>query len=132
VGTAGPRVSLVKRLVPLVLDLVCVIAFAIGGKSAHESSAGAWVVARIAWPYVVALALGWIGAMWNGMRGLRIWPGGVLILAVTYVLGMALRRVSGHGEHHGLAPGFLIVAAIFLALTMLGWRAVYAAWQRFS
>jgi len=39
---------------------------------------------------------------------------------VTYVLGMALRAASGRG----LAVGFLIVAAIFLAATMLGWRGV--------
>jgi hypothetical protein len=33
---------------------------------------------------------------------------------------MLLRAVSGRG----LAPAFLIVAGLFLALTMLGWRAV--------
>jgi len=118
-----------KRLIPLLLDLVCVVAFAFGGKSNHEASDSNWIVLVIVWPFAVALALGWIGAMWNGMRGLRIWPGGVLIWAVTYVVGMLLRRASGHGAHHGIEIGFLIVAAIFLALTMLGWRAVYALWD---
>ncbi len=33
---------------------------------------------------------------------------------------MLLRAISGRG----LAPAFLIVAGLFLALTMLGWRAV--------
>jgi hypothetical protein len=44
----------------------------------------------------------------------------VVILAVTYVLGMILRAISGRG----LAVEFLVVAAAFLALTMLGWRGV--------
>ena len=43
-----------------------------------------------------------------------------MVLAVTYVLGMALRAASGRG----LAPAFLVVAGAVLALTMLGWRAV--------
>jgi hypothetical protein len=33
---------------------------------------------------------------------------------------MLLRGLSGRG----LAPGFLVVAAVFLAVTMLGWRVV--------
>lgn len=113
---------LTRYLAPLA-DLICLIAFAFGGKSSHEASDSTWVVLAIVWPFVVAAAVGWAGAMWNGMRGLRVWPGGVLILVVTYVLGMALRDVSGRG----LAPGFLIVAAVFLTVTMLGWRAAYAA-----
>jgi hypothetical protein len=113
-----------RRLIPIVLDLVCVLAFAFGGKSSHEASDSNTIVLKIVWPFAVAVIVGWLGAMWNGMRGLRVWPGGVTILAVTYVLGMALREVSGRG----LAGGFLIVAVIFLTVTMLGWRAVYAGW----
>jgi hypothetical protein len=115
-----------RRLLPIVLDLVCVLAFAFGGKSSHEASDANTVVLKIVWPFAVAVIVGWLGAMWNGMRGLRVWPGGVTILAVTYVLGMALRLVSGRG----IALGFLIVAVLFLAVTMLGWRLVYAGWLR--
>ncbi len=120
--------SLLRGLVPIVLDLICVVAFSFGGKSAHESGDSNTVVLAIVWPFAVALVVGWAGAIWNGMRGLRVWPGGVTILVVTYVLGMLLRIVSGRG----IALGFLIVAACFLALTMLGWRLVYAGWQRLS
>lgn len=114
---------MLTRYLPPLADLVCLIAFAAIGKSTHESGDSSWVVLAIVWPFVVGAFVGWVGAMWNGMRGLRVWPGGVLILVVTYILGMALRDISGRG----LATGFLIVAAIFLALTMLGWRALYAA-----
>lgn len=112
---------LTRYLAPLA-DLVCLVAFAVIGRQTHESSSSGWVVLAILWPFLVAATVGWIGAMWNGMRGLRVWPGGVLILVVTYLLGMALRDVSGRG----LAGGFLAVAAIFLTVTMLGWRAAYA------
>jgi len=115
-----------KRLLAPLADLVCLLVFAFAGKSSHEASDSNWVVLAIVWPFVVAAAVGWAGAMWNGLRGLRVWPGGVLILVVTYVLGMALRDISGRG----LAGGFLIVAAVFLTITMLGWRAVYAALER--
>jgi hypothetical protein len=50
----------------------------------------------------------------------RIWPEGAVVVVVTYVLGMGLRVLSGRG----IAPAFLVVAAVFLTLTMLGWRAV--------
>lgn len=105
---------------PLVADLACVLALAAGGKRAHEPGDSDWVVLAILWPYAVAagLAHGWLAA--RGRPTGRAWPEGVVVLAVTYGLGMLLRAISGRG----LAPGFLVVAGVFLALTMLGWRAV--------
>ncbi len=41
-----------------------------------------------------------------------------MVLATTYAVGMVLRAATGRGT----AVAFLIVAAGFLALTMLGWR----------
>ncbi|WP_405030426.1 DUF3054 domain-containing protein [Nocardioides bizhenqiangii] len=55
-----------------------------------------------------------------GRRTGRVWPEGAFILAATYVVGMFLRALAGRS----LAPGFLVVAAVFLTLTMLGWRGV--------
>ena len=43
-----------------------------------------------------------------------------MVLAVTYLLGMTLRAISGRG----LALGFLVVAVLFLTSTMLGWRCI--------
>lgn len=96
------------------------LALAAGGKRSHEPGDSDWVVLAILWPYAVAagLAHGWLAA--RGRPTGRPWPEGVVVLAVTYGLGMLLRAISGRG----LAPGFLVVAGVFLALTMLGWRAV--------
>jgi len=103
-----------------VADLVCVLALAVGGKSSHEANDSDWVVLAIVWPYALAAGLAHVWLTSRGRRAGRAWPEGGIVLGVTYVLGMILRAISGRG----LAPGFLVVAGIFLALTMLGWRGV--------
>lgn len=103
---------------PLVADLVCLLAFAIGGKGSHEAGDSDWVVLVIVWPYAVAAGVAHAGLVARGRPTRRAWPEGVVVLAVTYALGMLLRAVSGRG----LAPGFLVVAGLYLAVTMLGWR----------
>ena len=99
---------------------MCVLVFATAGKSTHESSTSEWVVLAIVWPFALSVVLVHAGLLLPRRPTARTWPEGVLVLAVTYVLGMVLRLVSGRG----IAGGFLVVALVFLALTMLGWRAV--------
>lgn len=107
----------------LVADLVCVVAFAAGGKSAHDESSTWWVIATIAWPFALACLIGWVVVARRGWDPRQWRPAGVAVLASTYVLGMVLRLVSGRG----IAVGFLIVSIVFLAVTMLGWR-LLAGW----
>jgi FtsH-binding integral membrane protein len=104
----------------VVADLVCVLVFAIAGKTSHEASTSDWVVLAIVWPYALSVVLAHAGLLLRGRPTRRIWPEGVVVLSVTYVLGMVLRVVSGRG----IAGGFLVVAVVFLALTMLGWRTI--------
>jgi FtsH-binding integral membrane protein len=110
---------------PLVVDLVCVVAFAAGGKSAHDESSTWWVIARIAWPYAVACLLAWLVVWRRRWEPRQVVPAGVTVWGTTYVLGMVLRLVSGRG----IAVGFLVVAAVFLTVTMLGWRVAVTAWR---
>lgn len=109
-----------RRVWPLAADLVCVLALAVGGKGSHDASESDWVVLVIVWPYAMAAGLAHAWLVARGRRTRLVWPEGAIVLAATYVLGMLLRAVSGRG----LAPGFLVVAAVFLAVTMLGWRGV--------
>ena len=104
----------------MVADLVCVLVFAMAGKSSHEANQSEWVVLAIVWPYALSVVLAHAGLLMGGRETRRVWPEGAVVLAVTYVLGMLLRAASGRG----IAVGFLVVAVLFLALTMLGWRAV--------
>ena len=48
---------------------------------------------------------------------------GVVLWASTLIVGMVVRYFTGQG----VAVIFVIVAACFLALTLIGWRAVAAA-----
>lgn len=102
------------------------LALALGGKNTHEANDSEWIVLVIAWPFAVAAALAHAGLLSRNRPTARVWPDGAIVLAVTYVLGMVLRAVSGRG----MAVGFLVVAAIFLTVTMLGWRGLAALRSR--
>lgn len=117
-----------RPLWPLVADLLCVLALAVGGKSSHDAGDSGWVVLVIAWPFAAAAVLAHAGLAWRGRSPSRLWPEGALAVAVTYVLGMLLRAASGRG----LDPAFLIVAGLFLTVTMLGWRGVLLVVRRRS
>ena len=106
--------------VPLALaaDLVCVLAFVVIGRVDHESGtalAGIW---GTAWPFLAGAVLGWaVTLAWRSPS--RVWPVGVFVWAVTVAGGMALRVFTGEG-----APlSFVVVTSLFLAATMIGWRA---------
>jgi hypothetical protein len=117
-STTGARRSV--WLWPVAADLLCVLALAFGGRNTHEAGESAWVVLVIAWPFALAAVLAHLVLASRERAAHRIWPEGAAVLVVTYGLGMLVRALSGRG----LAPGFLVVAAIFLTATMLGWRVV--------
>ncbi|PWN01064.1 DUF3054 domain-containing protein [Nocardioides silvaticus] len=105
---------------PVLADLLCVLALAVGGRRAHEPGEAVSVLLTIGWPFAVAAVLAHALLLLAGRPTGRLWPEGGAVLLATYVVGMALRGLSGRG----LAPAFLLVALGFLALTMLGWRGV--------
>jgi FtsH-binding integral membrane protein len=107
-----------RWLPPVVAYLACVLVFALAGKTSHEASDSDWVVLAIVWPFALAVVLVHAGLVLRERPTRRLWPEGAVVLAVTYLVGMLLRVASGRG----IAVAFLIVAVLFLALTMLGWR----------
>jgi FtsH-binding integral membrane protein len=118
--TRKPPPAIAYWLPPVVADLVCVLVFAAAGKTSHEASDSSWLVASIAWPFALAVVLVHVGLVLRGRPTKRLWPEGGVVLVVTYVLGMALRAISGRG----VAVGFLVVAFLFLGSTLVGWRAI--------
>lgn len=104
------------------LDAALVIVFAIIGRASHERDLSVAGVAVTAWPFVVALAAGWlVTRAWRAPHrpvrtGLGVW-------AVTVVGGMLLRAVSGQG----IAVAFVVVATLTLGLLLIGWRVI--AWR---
>jgi hypothetical protein len=104
-----------------VLDALFVVAFAIAGRSSHAEGldvAGVW---GTAWPFLVGAAIGWaVSFAWR--RPLAVWPTGVAAWAGALLVGMLLRALTGEG----IATPFIVVAAITLAVFLVGWRALAA------
>lgn len=115
-GTGSSRTGV--ALAGLV-DLVLVVGFAAVGRASHETAAFGIGLAQTAWPFVVALAVGWlITVAWR--NPLALWPTGIGVWVLTVVGGMLLRALSGQGT----ALPFIIVATLTLALLLLGWRLI--------
>lgn len=100
-----------------VADLVLIILFALSGRSSHDESLSVIGVLTTAWPFLAALALGWVVTR-NWRSPLSLWPQGVGIWLITVAGGMALRLVSGSTAE---IP-FVIVATLVLGVFLLGQR----------
>lgn len=115
------RPSTSPRIVALaaLIDLVLVVTFAAIGRASHEESAFGVGLVSTAWPFVVALAVGWLVTL-AFRRPLALWPTGVLVWIITVAGGLGLRVASGDTA----AVPFIIVVTLTLAVFLLGWRAV--------
>jgi len=120
--TPGPAVR------AAVVDVACVVAFAAAGRSSHAEDGGVVGVLGTALPFLLAAAAGWVLA--RRQHPVRPWPAGVVVWAVTWVGGIVLRALGGDG----IAPPFVAVAGVVLAVLLIGWRAVATAvslaWRR--
>jgi uncharacterized membrane protein YbjE (DUF340 family) len=105
--------------VAIALDIAVVVLFVAIGRRNHDEGSGVGEVIRIATPFLVGLAAGWIVA--------RAWrrpfdvAAGVAIWIVMIVLGMVLRNTL---FDRGTAFSFIVVASVFTGVLLLGWRLV--------
>lgn len=102
-------------------DIVLVVLFALSGRSSHQESLTAGGVFETAWPFLAALAVGWLVCR-TWQQPLRLLPQGVCLWLITVAGGMALRIASGNTAE---LP-FVIVATIVLAVFLLGHRFIAA------
>jgi len=102
------------------IDACCVLLFVVIGRASHAKGETVGGIASTAWPFLTALAVGWVVSRgWR--KPLALVPTGVTAWLVTVMLGMAARAVSGQP-----APAaFIIVALAFLGLFLLGWRILW-------
>jgi hypothetical protein len=107
------------------LDLVIVLVFVAIGRTAHAHGLTIAGLASTAWPFLAALAIGWLTLAVGRHDGTTI-SSGVVVWSSTVALGMVFRVVAGQG----IAVAFVFVALGFLGLTMLGWRAVVPCLRR--
>lgn len=111
-------------LLALLVDAALVVVFAAIGRATHDGDvlgpAGSGL-ASTAWPFLGGLLLGWaVSIAWR--RPLAPLRTGLPVWAVTLVVGMGLRALSGQG----IAVAFIVVAGITLLLFLVGWRAIAA------
>ncbi|MPV37502.1 DUF3054 domain-containing protein [Georgenia subflava] len=99
------------------LDLACVLVFTVVGMLTHGTPPSGFF--ETVWPFVLGLGIAWA---LPGVRSLPliIWPSGVLVWAVTTVVGLVLRGITGGG----VSGAFPFVTAGVLALLLIGWRVV--------
>lgn len=102
--------------------MLAVLVFVAIGRASHDEATSVAGFANTAWPFLVGLAIGWaVVRAWR--EPAAIVPMGLAVWVVTVAGGMVLRALSGQGT----AVAFVIVATLFLAMELLGWRAV-ARW----
>jgi hypothetical protein len=105
--------------VAAVVDAVLVLLFVLLGRTSHEEGNFLSGTLAVAGPFLIALAAGWVIARaWKQPVSLRT---GVILWVVTVAGGMVLRRTL---FDRGTALAFIIVASLFLALFLVGWRAI--------
>lgn len=100
------------------LDVLAVAVFTLIGRRTHSEPldpAGWW---QTAWPFLAGLLIGWaVVAMTSRAWPTRLWHG-LPVWISTVFAGMAFREMSGQGT----ALAFVIVATLFLGVTLIGWR----------
>lgn len=99
------------------LDVATVVLFVTIGRRNHDEGSAIGEGFRIAAPFLIGLAAGWLVARaWRRPFDISV---GAVSWAVTIVLGMVLRRTI---FDRGTAPSFVVVAAVFTGVILLGWR----------
>jgi hypothetical protein len=106
------------RILPAIaVDVICILIFAIVGRSSHQEATDLLGVAQTAWPFLAGCLIGAaIGRTWRHPFALK---SGVAVWLGTVIGGMTLRVLTGAG----VQLSFIIIASFVLALLLIGWRA---------
>ena len=115
------RVSRVlSRVHPAVLDAVCVLLLIVVGTRNHDTDDGVLAVLAVlavGLPFWIALAV--VHAIPPVRRSAAETGTGAIVWMATVAIGMTLRNLV---FDRGTAAAFIVVATVFLGITMLGWR----------
>ncbi len=113
-----------RRQGALIADVIVVLGFVAIGRANHGEGNAITETLSVAAPFLIGLALGWR----------RIWRApnpttpamGLRVLVPTVVIGLLLRALL---FNRAVPLAFDIVATVFLAATLIGWRVI---WSKFS
>jgi hypothetical protein len=112
--------------IAVLADAVAILLFAVIGRANHDESTGAHGVWHTAWPFLLGAALGLAATAYARVSPTAV-RAGVRVWVWTLVIGMVVRAATGAGT----ATAFVIVAAIVLAVFLVGWRAalLWRTWR---
>jgi peptidoglycan/LPS O-acetylase OafA/YrhL len=105
--------------VAAVADLAVIVVFVVIGRRTHGEDAGVSGFFRVLWPFAAGLAVAWL--VTGLARAPLAWRRAVPAWLLTVAVGIALRIVV---QGHDFKVSFAIVALLFTAAGLLGWRAV--------
>lgn len=103
------------------IDFGLVILFAAIGYQTHANELTFNGVVSTAWPFVLALLAAHALLIALRQSATRVLSG-VTIWLITVIGGMTIRQITGDGT----ATAFVVVATLFNATTLLGWRLLAA------
>jgi FtsH-binding integral membrane protein len=100
------------------IDIVAILLFVAVGRRSHDEGGNAVTEAvKVAAPFLIGLALGWLAA--RAWKTPTVPTTGMVIWVVTLAAGMVLRHFV---FDRGTALAFIIVAGCFTLLFLVGWR----------
>lgn len=108
----------VTKLAAFGVDVVLVLIFALVGRLSHAERLKAMDVLTTAWPFLVALVIGWVVTLsWRRTFGLLPALG---VWVVTAGGGLLIRKLSGDSTQ---VP-FILVTIFTLGFLLLAWRLI--------
>lgn len=108
----------VTKLAAFGVDVVLVLIFALVGRLSHAKTLTAMDVLITAWPFLVALVIGWVVTLsWRNTFGLLPALG---VWIVTAGGGLLIRNLSGTSTQ---VP-FILVTIFTLGFLLLAWRLI--------
>jgi uncharacterized membrane protein (GlpM family) len=106
-----------NRILPFLTDTALVVLFVIVGRRNHDTDENAARAAATVAPFLIGLVVGWVGIRaWTKPTAVST---GVAVWISTVLVGMLLRHFAWE---RGTAGAFIVVATVFNAFTLVGWR----------
>ena len=116
-STTPAAPTLRKSLYAFAADTVLIVLFIFIGTRNHDTNTDTAGVLSTTAPFLIGLIVGWcVLRAWNAPRKVS---NGVGVWLITVIVGMLLRRFA---FDDGAAGAFIVVATIFNAFTLVGWR----------
>ena len=105
----------------LLFDALCVLLMVVIGTRNHKTDTGITGILFVAAPFWIAMSLAHLAPLLQ--RKNRKEQNAYVVWGYTVVMGMVLRNMV---FDRGTAAAFIVVATVFLGITMFGWRALVA------